>query len=146
MSLIGHIKIAQVQARKTKLTAVAGLLTTLIGEAEMVGKNAGREVTDPEVVQTIKKFIKNIDETIAVLGDNDPRTIVAMGEKMTLERFLPKQLTQDELVVHIRDIHAGLLAVKDDIKMGDIMSFLKARFDGLYDGKLASALVKAELS
>ena len=57
--LLAEIKAKQINARKARLST-ATLLTTLIGEAEMVGKNQGREVTDSEVLAMIKKFIKNI--------------------------------------------------------------------------------------
>jgi uncharacterized protein YqeY len=146
MSLIQHIKDENLKARKQKFTAVVNVLTPLIGEAEMVGKNAGREVTDQEVVTVIKKFIKNLDETIKVLGDNDPRTLIAMGERATLETFLPKQLTEQELADHIHAIHAGLVTHEGKADMGSIMKMLKIRFDGLYDGKLASTLIRKELS
>lgn len=146
MSLIAEIKARNLDARKAKFAAVVNVLTPLIGEAEMVGKNAGREVTDAEVIQMVKKFVKNIDETIRLLGDHDPRTLAAIGEKMTLESILPKQLSEQELKDHIRDIHAGLVTHEGKADMGSIMKMLKTRFDGLYDGKLASALIKAELA
>lgn len=146
MSLLQEIKSKNLEARKAKLTAVVNVLTPLIGDAEMVGKNANREVTDAEVVQMIKKFIKNLDETIRALGDNDPRTLAALGEKNTLESFLPKQLSEDELKGHIHAIHAGLVTHEGKADMGSIMKMLKTRFDGLYDGKLASQLIKAELA
>lgn len=146
MSLIDTIKADQVSARKQRMTGVAALLTTLIGEAEMVGKNAGRIVTDAEVQATIKKFIKNIDETIKALGDADPRTAIAMAERDTLLRYLPQQLSEAELRQHISAIHAGLLAQGDKADMGAIMKVLKQRFDGLYDGKLASTCIREELA
>lgn len=144
MTLMDQIKADQVSARKQKMTAVASLLTTLIGEAEMVGKNAGnRAPTDAEVQAVIKKFIKNLDETIAVLGDADPRTLAALGEKSTLEKYLPQQMTEAELRMAIEAIVAGLQGSgTDNPKMGDVMKFLKLRFDGRYDGKLASTLIK----
>ena len=146
MSLIQRIKAEQVSARKQKLTAVASVLTTLIGEAEMVGKNAGREVTDAEVQAVIRKFIKNNNETIQALGDNDPRTLEFMGENVTLERFLPKQLTTEELTAVIRNIRDGLASRLTTVKMGDVMQVLKAKHDGLYDGKTASMIIKVELA
>ncbi len=149
MSLIAQIKSKNLEARKAKLTAVVNVLTPLIGEAEMVGKNAGRDVTDAEVVQMVKKFIKNLDETIKVLGDNDPRTLAAMGEKMTLEGFLPKQLDEAQLRTEIGKILQEL----DELdgthtkpKMGDVLRTLKFSFDGQYDGKMASELVKEALA
>jgi uncharacterized protein YqeY len=143
VSVIEQIKADQIAARKQKLTAVASLLTTLIGEAEMVGKNAGRAVTDAEVVQMIKKFIKNIDETIRALGDADPRTAVALAEKTTLEKYLPQQLDEAALRSEIGGIVAGLQATGvDNPTVGDVMKFLKLRFDGKYDGRLASTIIK----
>ena len=146
MTLIADIKAKNLEARKAKYASVVNVLTPLIGEAEMVGKNAGREVTDAEVVQMVKKFIKNLDETIKVLGDNDPRTLTALGEKHTLEFFLPKQLDEATLTKEISGIHAGLVSTGEKADMGSIMKYLKLRFDGQYDGKLASTLIKKELS
>lgn len=146
MSLIQDIKAKNLLARKSKYTSVVNVLTPLIGEAEAIGKNAGREVTDAEVVQMIKKFIKGLDETIKILGDNDPRTLNAYGEKNTLEFFLPKQLDEAQLAREINGIHAGLVSTGEKADMGAIMKYLKLRFDGQYDGKLASQLIKAELA
>lgn len=144
MTLIEQIKAQNLSARQQKLTAVSGLLTTLIGEAEMIGKNAGnRAPTDAEVQTLVRKFIKNNNETIAALGDQDPRSVAFMGENITLEKYLPKQLDEGTLRKEIIGIVAGLQATGvDNPKMGDVMKFLKVRFDGLYDGKLASSIIK----
>lgn len=147
MSLIQTIKADQVQARKQKLAAVASLLTTLIGEAEMIGKNAGsREVTDAEVIAMTQKFVKNISETITILGDNDPRTLVLIGERCILEKYLPKQLSEAELRVAIQDIIGGIITASQKPNMGSLMKVLKERFEGQYDGKMASMITKEELS
>ena len=59
MSLIAQIKSAQLQLRKDRATVHAAALSTLIGEAETIGKDAGnREVTDAELTALLKKFIK----------------------------------------------------------------------------------------
>lgn len=146
MSLLSIIKEDQLSARKAKLTAVSSVLTTLIGEAEMVGKNAGREVSDDEVTLTIQKFVKNINDTLRVLGDADPRSAVLQAEKSTLGKYLPKQLSEEALKEAITSIHAGLSAAGEKVDVGSIMKMLKTRFSGSYDGKLASTLIKAELS
>ena len=148
MSVLQNIKAAQLKARKERNSVAASLLTTLIGEAEMVGKNANREVTDQEVIATVKKFIKNLDETIRIAGDYRDADAAdkAWAEKTVLEQFLPKQLSEDELKMHINSIHAGLLSTDGKADVGSIMKVLKQRFDGLYDGKLASTIIKAELS
>jgi uncharacterized protein len=144
MSLITEIKSAQVAARKDRNGPMASLLTTLIGEAEMVGKNAGREVLDAEVVATIKKFIKNIDETIKVLSADDERARGAMDERVVLEHFLPRQMDEQQLTEAVTAIKAELNAGQKD--MGKVMGLLKTRHDGQYDGKMASTVVKAVLA
>jgi len=144
MTLIAKIKSEQITARKNRNGPMAALLTTLIGEAEMVGKNAGREVLDAEVVATIKKFIKSIDETIKALGADDERARAAIDEKVVLEHFLPKQMSENELTVVVQAIKQELSAGQKD--MGKVMGLLKTRHDGQYDGKLASTVVKTVLA
>jgi len=148
MSLIIEIKSAQLAARKARDSFTASSLTTLIGEAEMVGKNAGREVTDAEVVAVLKKFVKNIDETTTVLSREQPLTqatkvkMVELGlEREGYDQFLPKQLTEAELRSYV-----GEIILTEGLNMGKIMGVLKGRFDGRYDGKLASSVVKAALT
>ena len=138
MTLLEQIKHDQLQARIAADKTKASILTTLIGEAEMVGKNDGnRDTTDQEVIATIKKFIKNIDETIAVAGSTE--TLVA--EKDALQVYLPRQLTEPELRVTIGNIIVtqGLSGAK---AMGQLMGELKKNHAGSYDGALASRLVK----
>lgn len=140
MSLIQTIKAAQITARKARDPS-ASLLTTLIGEAEMVGKNAGREVTEQEVIAVIKKFIKNLDETIRYAGDYRDAVAAdkAWAEKTILEQFLPKQLSEAEIRVLISDF---LDAGEKRPNMGEIMKYMKTNYEGLYDGVLVSKIAK----
>ncbi len=141
MTLIQRIKSDQITARKQKNACVASILTTLIGEAEMIGKNANREVTDAEVIQTLKKFVKNIDDTTIILGKgevsdkNSQAMLLASNERSVLEEYLPKHMSEVVLKEFVSHIHADILvATSSPCKMGDIMSVLKQRFDGQYDG------------
>jgi uncharacterized protein YqeY len=132
MTLMEQIKTLQVTARKTG-DSTASLLTTLLGEAAMVGKNAGRETTDAEVVAVAKKFIKNIDETVTALNSHNKDASVFLAERKVLEQFLPQQLSEDAL----REIalrHTDMPA---------FMKHLKENYAGQYDGKAASAIAKS---
>jgi uncharacterized protein YqeY len=139
MPLIQTIKSAQIAARKKRDSITASLLTTLIGEAEMVGKNANREVTDQEVVATIKKFIKNLDETIRIAGDyrDGDACDKAWTEKQALEKFLPKQLSEAEIRALISDF-LGVGETRPN--MGEVMKHMKSNYDGQYDGKVVSKI------
>jgi uncharacterized protein YqeY len=139
MTLINTIKADQLQARKLRESLKATLLTTLISEAEVIGKNDGnREVTDAEVVAVVKKFVKGIDETLSFLvkaSITDERYKTVAAERYILDKYLPVQLTIEELKVLI--IGADLA----DTSKGSIMKYLKENFAGQYDGKVAAKVI-----
>jgi len=132
MTLMEQIKAKQVQARKSG-SIEASLLTTLLGEAAMVGKNAGRETNDAEVVAVVKKFVKNIDETVTALTSRGQDAATFVAERTVLEQFLPIQLSENALIE----------VAKCQPNMPAFMKHLKENFAGKYDGKLASTVAKA---
>lgn len=145
MTILDSVKKAQLQARKDKRAEDASTLTTLIGEAEMIGKNDGNRVsTDAEVVAVIKKFVKNIDETLNVVSKDSTkvdRVASLTKEKALLSTFLPKQLSEDEL----RTILTGFVSAlpeKNPKAMGKVLASLKEQYAGQYDGALASKVTK----
>ena len=146
MSLLNQIKDAQLQARKERDEIKSSLFTTLYSEASMKGKNDGnRDSTDEEVIAVIKKFLNGVNETLEALKfSSDGRVKVAVLEKEILESLLPKQLSEDELRIAISALIAGL-EERNPKAMGKIMAGLKAQFAGLYDGAVASKLIKEML-
>ena len=145
MSLLETIKKDLIEARKAKNMLASAVLSTLYSEATMVGKNDGnRETADSEVVAKVKAFIKNIDETVKSLPEGHSQSTELGKEKELLQKYLPKQMSEEELKNSISEI--GIAYEKSMKSMGKIMGELKTRYDGTYDGKIASALVKTFLS
>lgn len=143
--LLEKLQAAALAARKNQNAVAASLLTTLYAEAARVGKDQGNRVsTDDEVVAVVKKFSKNIDETLAALPATDSRVAQLSLEKELLAAYLPTQLDEAGLKALIDELVAGL-AEKSPKQMGTIMAGLKARAGGQYDGAMASRLVKAAL-
>lgn len=137
MTLLDKIRADQLQARKENNKTKATVLTTLIGEAAMIGKNAGnRDTTDDETAKVIVKFVKGIVETQNLTrGVNKDKFNELEVEKQILEAYLPTQLTVDEL----KEIILTNFTEKPNV--GAVMAYLKANYNGLYDGKIASGLV-----
>lgn len=145
MTLLSEIKQAQLAARKAKDEIAANLLTTLIGEAEMVGKNNGnRESTDAEVIAVVKKFIKNTEETVKVLDPSDCRIANLQTELKILAQYLPAQFNEELLTRVLSSIKVEISAGPKD--MGKMLGLLKSRFAGQYDGAMASAVAKRILA
>lgn len=153
MSLLNDIKAKQLELRKAQMhdkidrNVEISLLTTLFSEASIPGKAARRESTDAEVIAVIKKFVKNNDECMMSAGD---RRDSDWCDRLSIERdvldlFLPKQLTADEL----KEIIGGFVAangIAGPKGTGLVMKMLKEQYEGLYDGKVASDIVKTVLN
>lgn len=145
MSLLARLKKDALLARKAGDGARGTLLSTLIGEAEMVGKNAGnRESSDDEVQATIRKFLKNNQEALAVIKDAERRAALER-EAVVLSAYLPPMASEDEVKAVIAETVAGL-ADRSPKSMGVVMAALKAKFGTSFDAKQANAWVREALA
>jgi uncharacterized protein YqeY len=138
--ILERIKKEQKQARLARDKFKASILTTLMAEVAIVGKNAQRETTDEEATKVITKFLKGTNENMDILiklGDTD--RIPEIAKEMAIYKsFLPQQLTEDELKVEI----VKFLETNKP-NMGALMGYLKNNFNGQYDGKMANQLFKS---
>ena len=145
MSLLAQLKKDSLLARKAADRVRATLLSTLIGEAEMVGKNAAnRESTDEEVQQTIRKFLKNNQEALGVIKDEERRAVLEQ-ESAILTAYLPPLASDAEVQAFITATVAAL-AERSPKQMGVVMGALKAKYGSDFDAKQASAWIKHALS
>lgn len=143
--LIQKIREDSLAARKARETDKATILVTLFAEAARPGKDAGnRDSTDEETVKVVRKFIKGVEDSLAVL--KDPVAVAkAQAEKDILSAYLPTQLTGDALKAAIADI-VQKLPEKNAKAMGQVMNGLRTLYAGAYDGVEASKLVKEALA
>ena len=140
--LIERIKADLLTARKARATVAANSLTALVGEAVMVGKNAGnRESTDEEVIAMVRKFLKNLEETKRNLIAHNKDTSACDEEIVVISKYLPQQMSADDL----RTAISTIVAENVGANMGVVMRVLKEKYAGLYDGKLASEVAKQVL-
>jgi uncharacterized protein YqeY len=144
-SLIEIIKRDQLQARKNREQLKAVALTTLIGEAEAIGKKNNAAPTDEEVIALVKKFIKNLDETLDAIssGQNVLAKELLLNEKALYESYLPKQMDESTLRTAIMVI---IMSADSPPPLGIVMKQLKERFGSTFDGATASRLIKEELA
>lgn len=133
MTILNKIEFDRAIARRNRNEKVASLLTTLVAEAQAVGKRHQRLPTDDETVATIRKFIKNNEQTLAVSGISDEKRSDLMLENSVLMNFLPKQLSKDEILACFK-----LAPVEIWTNKGLMMKHLKTQHGGSYDGKVAS--------
>ncbi len=135
--ILKQIKQDQLQARKNSDKFKAGVLTCLIGEIEIIGKNDGnRDTTDSETLKVVTKFKKGVNDTISLVNDKIS-TDELMLEVSYYDEYLPTQMTEDELREYI--IETIALGATN---IGEVMKNMKMEINGQYDGKMASVLIK----
>ena len=134
-------------AMKAHDTVTLEVLRTLHSDIKNVAINAKKDVTDEVVLDVLGKSIKQRNESIEMLRKGG-REESAQEEEKTLavyQKYLPKQLTEDEVKALIEEIKAqvGAQGPKD---MGKIMKELSPKTKGRFDGRRVSDLVKAALA
>jgi len=144
MILLAKIKAASIEARKARNAKASSLLTTLLSEATMIGKNAGRDTTDAETIAVVKKFLNNNNLTLAQVTDGE--TISTLNEENNiLNKFIPVQLSEDDIKLKLTELISEL-NLTGPKAMGLLLKEFKFRFEGLYDGAVASRCAKELLS
>jgi uncharacterized protein YqeY len=99
------------------------------------------------ITEVLQKMIKQRRESAELYrkGNREELAATEEAEIAVIERFLPRQMTDDEASAAIHAIIAetGAAGMKD---MGKVMGEVKARLAGQIDPARASAMVKAALS
>ena len=109
--------------------------------------SSGQQDDDLVVTEVLQKMIKQRRESADLYrkGNRDELADAEEAEIAVIERFLPKQMSDDEASAAIQAIIAetGASSMKD---MGRVMGEVKSRLGGQIEPSRASALVKAALS
>ncbi|AWK85341.1 GatB/YqeY domain-containing protein [Azospirillum thermophilum] len=104
-------------------------------------------IDDASILSMLQGLVKQRNES-AALYEQGGRPELAQQEReeiTVIERFLPKQMSEEEAKAAISAVvgEIGATSIKD---MGKVMAELKARYAGQMDFSKAGPLVKAQLS
>lgn len=103
-------------------------------------------ISDEEILGMLQTMIKQRSESAKLYRDGDRPELAASeeGEIEIIRRFLPTQLTADEMHEAITSaiVQTGANSIKD---MGQVMGYLKEHFAGQMDFSIASQEVKVAL-
>lgn len=136
-TIVEQIRKDILTARKAKDQRTVGILSFALGEltANPVIVDGEKTFPDGNSIASLKKIIKNVQENLKVAEGYS--AVEFINEIALYDAYLPKQLTEQELNIIIQ-----VLAVDSQMNMGQIMKYMKEKHDGMYDGKLASAIAK----
>lgn len=134
------------KARDELTTATLRMALTAITTEEVAGASA-RELTDDEVLRVLVREAKKRREAAQAYVDAQRDELAARerAEGTVLARYLPAQLSDDELVELVRDAVAEAGA-SEPRQMGAVMKLVTPRVAGKADGRRVSDEVRRQLS
>ena len=146
MTLEQQIQDAIKEAMKAKDTVAMNAVRAIKGEILLFKTSEGgsKEVADGDILKMIQKLVKQRKEA-AEQFIAAGRQELADNELAVMEKYLPKQLSIEEVKAKVQEIIAqvGATSIKD---MGKVMGAANKALAGLSDGRTISSAVKELLS
>ena len=145
---INAAKIAAMKSGDKETVGTLRLVQASILNRDIEARTGAKPADDDTLVtEVLQKMIKQRRESAELYrkGGREDRAKAEEAEVAVIERFLPKQLSDDEAQAQIRAIVAetGASSMKD---MGRVMALVKERLGASIEPARASGLVKAALS
>ncbi|MDE6488846.1 MAG: GatB/YqeY domain-containing protein [Paramuribaculum sp.] len=139
------IKTAMLARDKVRLETLRGIKKEFI-EAK-TAKGSDGNLADDQATKILAKMAKQRRETAEIYaGQNRPELAEnELAEAAVIEEYLPKQLTEEELVAELKRIieQTGATSQKE---MGKVMGVASKALAGRADGKVISAKVRELLA
>ena len=139
------IKKAMLAKDKVALDALRGVKKEFL-EAK-TAKGGDGELHDDQAIRCMQKLCKQRKEAaeMYVAAGRNELAEEELAQMRVIEQYLPKQLSEEELVERLKNIIAelGAQGAKD---MGKVMGTATKALAGLADGKIISAKVKELLN
>ncbi|MBX9852841.1 MAG: GatB/YqeY domain-containing protein [Cytophagaceae bacterium] len=139
------IKKAMLAKEKDELRALRGIKSLiLLAETE---KGAKTDLSQDDEIKLLMKAAKQRKESAEIYGNQGRKDLeeIEMAEYRVIERYLPKQLTEEEVIEKLKVIikNIGATGPQD---MGKVMGAATKELSGQAEGKVISFLVKSLLN
>ena len=137
------------KAKDKPATSTLRLILAALKDRDIAARSRGKSdgVDDSEILDLLQKMVRQRHDSIEMYQKGNRQDLVEkeQAEIAIIERFLPKQLSDEETRAAVEEVVGELEAstIKD---MGRVMGELKTRYAGRMDFGKAGGLVKARLS
>ncbi len=147
MSLLDKInqdlKTAMKEKQTDKLSALRAIKSELLLEQT---SGSGEKITEEKEIKIVQKLIKQRKDSAEIYQKENRKDLheKEMSEIKFLEKYLPEQMSKEELDAIIKNAieQTGAVSMKD---MGKVMGLVNAKVAGRAEGKLIAQKVKAML-
>ena len=130
-------------ARKSQDKAGILLLGTVLSEVKNKKIELKRDPSDADVIDVLRKSIKRRRESVEMYtkGNRQDLADKESSEAAALEKYLPAQVSDDELRAAVRAAIAG-----GATQIGAVMGKVLPQFKGRAEGGTINAIAREELS
>ena len=136
------------KARDERTTATVRLILSALKDKDIAARGTAKPdgLSDADIHGLMQSMIKQRRESVEMFKKGNRQDLVDKEEAeiVVIERFLPKQMSDDEMKEAIKAVVAelGIASIKD---MGRAMAALKERYAGQMDFTRASGLVRQSI-
>ncbi len=130
-------------ARKSQDKPGTLLLSTVLSEIKNRKIELRREPADSDVIEVLRKSIKRRRESVEMYAKGGRQDLAdkESSEAAALEKYLPPQVSDDELRAAVKAAIAG-----GATQIGAVMGKVLPQFKGRAEGGVINAIAREELS
>ena len=143
--IMGELKTAMFAKDEKALRSLRAVKAAILLAKTSEGANG--ELKEEDEIKLLQKLVKQRRDSLEIFTQQK-REDLAQKEKEeieVIEKFLPKQMSADELKTELKQIIAEVGASSPS-DMGKVMGAASKKFAGKADGKTISAMVKEILA
>jgi uncharacterized protein len=140
------LKAALLGGNRFEADVLRNLKAAILNEEVAQGKR-DEGLSDAEIEKIVAREVKKRAESTKLYEDNGRPELaeVEKNESAVIEKYLPTQLSEDELRAMVQEIIAGMGEVSMQ-QMGQVIGAVKAKAGNTADGAWVARIVKEQLN
>ena len=145
--LVARIKASMKEAMKARAKERLATIRLILADFKRVEVDERIEIDDARALLILDKMVKQRRDSTTQFQDagRDELAAIEIAEIAIIQEFLPKQLSEDEIIAMIDDALSAI-EVTGMAAMGALMGAIKPKLQGRADMGAVSKIVKAKLT
>ena len=142
----GDLKVALVAGEKDRVTTLRGLKANILDEEVASGKR-DRGLSDEEIEKILMREAKKRQEAMEMYEANGRGDLYESeaAEVKIIEKYLPEQMSEKELMDEVEDVLAGLPA-GEAVNIGKVIGMVRMMVGNKASGTMIAKVVKEKLA
>lgn len=145
MGLQKTISEDMLNSMRAKLKEETSTLRMLIAAIKNKSIELKKDLSDSEVLDVIQKEVKKLDQEIDSIKKAGRDTYSVENQKLILQSYLPKQLTEIEVHSIVSD-QMNEMGIESKKEKGKLMKAISSKYQGQVDMRMVGQVVDYQLN